>query len=103
MGDRSERRRCAVCCGRRALYLHHQFVHRDGQSSCQRDQSPWFFAKNRALGCRCRRHKKGNPKVAASLCHGGEYHSSVRERIDGKTLCRAWIGVPLEALDDSEL
>jgi hypothetical protein len=51
-----------------------------------------WFAKGKAIGCRCRRSPKGNPKVPGSLCHVGNhrFHETVMERIEGKRLCRAW-------------
>ena len=51
------------------------------------------LAKGVGLGCRCHRSAPGCPKVPASLCHGwlSDYHPSVRQRIDGKRLCRAWL------------
>jgi hypothetical protein len=63
-----------------------------------------FWAKWKALGCRCqRRGRNCGPKVVASMCHAnhacGGYHPSVRERIDGKRLCRAW----LERGEDGDL
>jgi hypothetical protein len=58
------------------------------------EQSAWFFAKRKSLGCNCRRRGRGcSPKVAFGLCHGAgyQYHPCVIERIAGRRLCRSWL------------
>jgi hypothetical protein len=62
-----------------------------------------YFVKGKSVGCRCRRHRPGRPRVVQSICHGGNgYHPSVRERIDGKRLCRDW-GRELLAEDPDDI
>jgi hypothetical protein len=67
-------------------------AHPNGPVDCVCEQSAWFFAKGKAVGCRCRRRCPGRPKLALSLCHGGRcYHPSVVERIAGNRLARGWL------------
>lgn len=49
------------------------------------------FAKGKSIGCRCRRHPPGQPKLPGGLCHaGGKQHPCVGERIAGHRLTMAW-------------
>jgi hypothetical protein len=52
--------------------------------------------RKKKRGCGCRRRGRGcSPKLTASMCHlarsDGGYHPSVRERIAGKRVARAWM------------
>lgn len=41
--------------------------------------------------CSCTSRTPGNPKYGNGICyHSGSVNPRVRERIDGKRLCRAW-------------
>lgn len=90
MQDRGERRARTENYARRArrVWLRQMCGVRNGNFP---DHPVGWFAKGKAIGCRCLRHAKGRPKVAGSLCHGGScYHPSVVERIRGNRLVRAW-------------
>lgn len=91
---REERRDRTIRYGERARKLHLRRIHPDGVVDCVCEFSVWKFAKGKSLGCGCRRRGRGcSPKVTASLCHrgAGGYHPSVRLRIDGRRLARAWL------------
>jgi hypothetical protein len=92
MEAREARRDRTVRYGERARKIHLSKVHPNGNIDCVCEQSAWFFAKRKAVGCGCRRMNPSlGPKIAASLCHGGSgYHPSVKQRIAGKRLCLAW-------------
>lgn len=64
-----------------------------------------YFRKHGSVSCRCRRKKLGRPKIARGLCHGAgyQYHESVQTRIEGRRLCRRWLGWVGTDLDDLEL
>jgi hypothetical protein len=104
MEDRERRRDRSIRYGERARREHLRIVHPKGPVDCLCEQSAWFFAKGKSLGCRCRRVQRSlSPKIAGSLCHGGGgYHPCVRERIDGKRLCRRWLAAAAPP-DDVEL
>lgn len=91
--DRAERRRRTLAYAERAQRTHLSRVHRTGPIDCVCEQSLWFFAKRKSLGCGCRRHPKGQPKVPGGMCRGGSYayHDTVMARIDGRRLCRAYL------------
>jgi len=93
MEDRERRRDRTVRYGERARAVHLNFAHPNGVVDCACERSAWFFAKGKSVGCRCRRRQRGlSPKIQGSLCHGfGNYHPCVRERIEGKRLCHAWL------------
>ena len=92
MEKRESRRDRTYRYGLRARRVHLRVVHPNGTPDCICEKSAWFFAKAKSVGCRCRRKKRGNPKVGASLCAGcGSYHESVKERIRGRRLARAWL------------
>ena len=58
-----------------------------------RHLSPFAFAKDKSVGCRCRRRTRGSPKIPGGICRGnssGKYQASVHERIEGKKLCKDW-------------
>ena len=58
---------------------------------CRRGPAPFRWKRHKFHRCRCHRHPRGRPKVPTSLCRGGvNYQPPVRERIEGKRLCRAW-------------
>jgi len=90
MKDREKRRERDYNYGARARAVHLRRVHPDGVVDCICEQSAWFFRKAKSVGCRCRRKKKGNPKVARGMCHGLRYHPSLLERVAGRRLCRGW-------------
>jgi hypothetical protein len=89
---REDRRDKSIRYGERARAVHMRVVHPDGTPDCICEQSAWWFAKRKSLGCNCRRRWPGRPKLALSLCHGaGRYHPSVVERIAGGRLAHAWL------------
>ena len=47
------------------------------------------FHKGKSVGCGCRRHQPGRPKITG-FCGGLTYQASVRERIAGRRACHAW-------------
>lgn len=101
MEKREKRRDRTVRYGERARSVHLRIVHPSGVVDCVCERSAWFFAKGKSNGCRCRRTQRGlSPKVPGSLCHrgDGDYHPAVRQRIEGKRICRAF----LRALDPSQ-
>jgi hypothetical protein len=50
------------------------------------------MSRSKGSHCRCRRKRKGKPKVASGFCHGAgySYHPTVYQRIEGRQCCRAW-------------
>ena len=82
--DRGERRHRTLCYATRA--------HRVWLRAVPGSARPLGeFRKGKSIGCRCKHHSAGRPKVVQSMCHGGNgYHPCVRERIDGKRLAQAW-------------
>lgn len=47
--------------------------------------------KPKSSGCRCSSKTHGNPKHSNGICYrSGEVRPSVRERIEGKKLCKEW-------------
>lgn len=87
--DRGERRRRTLSYATRA-----RRVWLRAMSSIGFEAHPvGWFAKGKAIGCRCRRHPVGNPKLAGGLCHGSStcWHPTVVERIEGNRLTRAWL------------
>lgn len=104
MEKREIRRDRTIRYGTSTRREHLRIVHPTGDIDCVCEQSVWFFAKRKSLGCSCRRSPKGNPKLIRGLCHGMRgYHPCVRERIDGKRLCRDWKARLGGDLDDVEL
>lgn len=104
MEGREERRDRTVRYGERTRKVHLRAIHPSGVVDCICERSAWFFAKGKSVGCRCRKRQRSlGPKVPGSLCHGwgGDYHPAVRERIEGKRLCRAFLRA-LDAIDCSE-
>jgi hypothetical protein len=102
--DRGERRARTEAYGARARRVHLRAVHANGKPDCVCEQSVWFFAKGKSIGCRCRRRgRQCGPKVAASLCHGGSggLHPSAVQRIAGKRLVKRWLRLvrTMSALD----
>lgn len=94
MKKREDRRDRTIRYGESARKVHLRWVHPDGVVDCACEQSAWFFAKGKSMGCRCRRTQKSlSPKIPGSLCHGAgyDYHPCVRERIAGKRLVKAWL------------
>ena len=94
MEDREERRDRTIRYGERTRRVHLRWVHPRGPVDCLCEQSAWFFAKGKSLGCGCRRSsRRGGPKVTGGLCRGagGAYQPCVVERIRGNRLCRAWL------------
>ncbi len=94
MEDRERRRDRSIRYGERARRVHLRFVHPKGPVDCICEQSAWFFAKGKSLGCPCRRVQRSlSPKIPGSLCHGfgGDYHPCVIQRIAGKRLTRTWL------------
>ena len=90
---------------RRAQRTHLRVLHPTGDLDCPCEASVWYFEKRKALGCRCRSRKAGNPKVGTGSCHGHDYRAAVVERIAGRREARAWedrLASGLEA-DDVEL
>lgn len=74
----------------RARKEHLRVRHPDGTLDCECERAEWYFRKGKSLGCRCRRKKKGNPKVAGGMCSRGDIQPGTVERIAGHRLCRAW-------------
>ena len=106
MKGREERRDRTIRYGERARRIHLRQAHPNGSIDCVCEQSAWFFAKGKAVGCRCRRRWPGRPKLALSTCHGAGYgyHPSVVERIAGSRLARGWLSEQRGAEpDDVEL
>jgi hypothetical protein len=108
MHPRERRRDRTVRYGERARREHLRVVHSTGAVDCVCEQSVWFFAKRKSLGCGCRRvGRRTGPKVVYGGCHDGigGYHPCVRQRIDGKRLCQQWLGGLRSriAADDIEL
>ena len=106
MKKREVRRDRTVRYGERARRIHLRTIHPSGIVDCICEQSAWFFAKGKAVGCRCRRVQRSlSPKIAGSLCHGGgQYHPCVVERIAGKRLVKSWLKMVVSVEpDDVEL
>lgn len=92
--DRGERRRRTEVKSLRELSVRIRLQGWDTQLKAG------YFKKWNAVSCRCRKHGRGcSPKVIASLCHlgcpyktvrTGGYHPAVRERMEGKQMCRDW-------------
>ncbi|MFI5297286.1 MAG: hypothetical protein ACHREM_04245 [Polyangiales bacterium] len=61
------------------------------------------FAKGKSVGCRCRRHVRGNPKVSTSVCSGGCYQASLLERVEGNRLARAWLRAMQAHIDGDDV
>ena len=81
---------------RRAQGAHLRAVHPDGRVDCPCEQSVGFFAKRKAVGCDCRKRRRGQPKVSRGPCYGPEVRDAVRTRIEGRRVCdrwRAWVAV----------
>ncbi len=94
MEPREKRRDRTIRHGERARRVHLKRVHPSGVVDCVCERSVWFFAKRAGLGCNCRRTGRlTGPKIVYGGCHDsrGGYHPSVRERILGKRLERAWM------------
>ena len=100
MGDRARRRRLSFRYAARAQREHLSVAHPSGVIDCVCERSVWLFRKRKALGCGCRKRKRGNPKVAAGICCGRGYREAVVARIGGKRLERAWL-VELTRTEDS--
>ena len=92
MKKREDRRDRTIRYGERTRREHMRVVHPDGTPDCICEQSVWWFARKKSVGCNCRRRWPGRPKLALSLCHGGGgYHPSVVERVAGRRLVHAWL------------
>ena len=105
MKKREVRRDRTIRAGERARREHLRVIHPSGPVDCVCEFSPWFFAKRGAVSCHCKRNRKGNPKVACSICHGFGYHPSVRERIAGNRASHAWLRAVVSgvAADDVDI
>jgi len=91
MKKREKRRDQTIRYGERCLRVHLRVLDpRPGEPAYEK--TPWYFAKGKAMGCRCRRSPSGKPKQRASICgRGSDWHPSVHERIRGARLARAWL------------
>lgn len=70
---------------------HLRVVHPDGKVDCTCELSAWFFRKGKSVGCRCRGHRPGQPKIAWGCRFGGfQWREVVVVRIAGRRLCRTW-------------
>ena len=88
---REERRVRDFNYGARTRKVHLSRVHPDGAVDCVCERSAWFFKKAKAVGCRCRSNRRGNPKLAVGRTYGGfQWQPGAVERIAGKRLTRAW-------------
>ena len=77
--------------GRRAQTEHVRVNHPSGNFDCVCEKSIHFFAKKKSLGCNCRGRWFGNPKYGYGVCMmTGEVRKAVKQRIEGKKLCRNW-------------
>jgi len=105
MKQREKRRDQTIRHGERALRENQRVMVRESGEPWHADKTWAWFAKGKAVGCRCRRSAKGRPKQRASMCgRGGDYHPSVHERIAGQRLARAWLHEARSgALEDVEL
>ncbi len=91
MEKREDRRDRSWRYGAKARREHLRVNHPSGNVDCVCDQSVWYFAKGKSLGCGCRKKKRGNPKLPGTgMCAGRDYRLSVTERISGRRLCLAW-------------
>jgi hypothetical protein len=96
MEARETRRDRSWRYARRTQEAHLRAVHPDGRVDCPCEQSVWFFAKRKAVGCDCRKRRRGQPKVSRGPCYGPEVRDAVRTRIEGRRVCdrwRAWVAV----------
>lgn len=48
------------------------------------------YRKGKAVGCNCRKRKRGQPKRGGGICYSPNLRPSVMKRIQNKRLCRAW-------------
>lgn len=79
-------------------------IHPTGQIDCVCEQSVWWFAKRKGLGCdKCRGRMRGNPKIACGMCKRGDdkWRPAVVARIASKRLVRHWLGAA--SFDDVEV
>jgi hypothetical protein len=92
---RGERRDRSWWYAKRAQWVHLTLGHGLGPIDCVCEQSVWFFRKRQSLGCGCRAKQKGAPKLPGGMCSRGEghYRDTVAERIRGRRLGHAWLGV----------
>jgi hypothetical protein len=89
MEPREKRRDRTYRYSKRAQKIHLRRNHPDGVVDCVCELADWYFRKGKAGGCRCRRARKGNPKVPGGLCSmQGKYHDVVRARIDRNRMVR---------------
>lgn len=77
--------------GDRVRRIHLRQVHRNGEVDCICEQSTWFFAKRGVNRHNCRRRKSGAPKLGGGVCWKFDMPPRIRERIDGRRLCRQWM------------
>jgi hypothetical protein len=98
---RRERRRRSWHYARRAKHVHLSLAHPDGAPDCACERSTWYFEKRKALGCDCRKRRRGQPKIGRG-CHG--WRDAVAQRTAGRRLASAWLrALDRRAADDVEL
>jgi hypothetical protein len=102
---RNERRARTERYGTRCLRVHERILNPQPGEGCA-GKTPWFFAKRKAMGCRCRRSRPGTPKIPASLtCSRGDgYHPCVQARIAGRRIVRAYRAAfsdEIDAIDEA--
>lgn len=59
---------------------HLRMVHGSGDPDCVCELARTYFAKRRALGCDCRKRRRGNPKVDSGMCKSGRRGRVIRWR-----------------------
>lgn len=87
---RERRRDWSWQYARRAQRTYLRVLHPTGNLDCTCERSVWYFEKRKALGCRCRSRKAGNPKLGTGSCQGHDYRLAVVARIAGRREARTW-------------
>lgn len=103
MKKREARRDRTYRKGARRRRDHLARIHPTGQIDCICEQSIWWFAKRKGLGCdKCRGRQFGNPKVACGMCkYADKWRPAVIERITGRRLAKRWLVA--QCLEDVEI
>lgn len=66
--DRRRRRARTLAISLRRRTEHLARLHRDGRVDCACELSPFYFARRHAIWCRCRRVRRGRPRLASGPC-----------------------------------
>lgn len=94
MKKREVRRDRTYRKGARRRRDHLARIHPTGKIDCVCEQSVWWFAKRKGLGCdKCRGRMFGNPKIACGMCKlgSGKWRPAVVERIAGRRIVQHWL------------